>query len=196
MTVEQLVDRIIQREVAPRERGRPWADVSAHGVVSDRGGWTKAGVTVLTLGQWRKLGRQATRQELESMTEAECRAIYAEGYVKPFEFVPDPLREQLVDWAVTSGHARPAQALQDALQERGTYLGKIDGVLGPKTREALLQDPEPRRTYNDVLKARLAFYRDIALRETDVRMFLHDHRSSQLHNLAGWQNRALDFVLS
>jgi lysozyme family protein len=195
-TLDSIIDGVIARELHQSERGKPWADVRAREHPADRGGLTKAGITVTTLGEWRQLGRRATRVELESMTEDECRAIYRARYARPFEGIPEPLRSLMVDWAVTSGHDDPTKALQASLRSRGVYGGAVDGIFGAKTRAALLRDQHQRETYQDVFKARIAFYRDLALRDPEVRTFLETHPRTQLHFLAGWQNRALEFALS
>lgn len=194
-TVDAIIDAVIARELHASERGQPWSAVRAREHPADRGGWTKAGITVKTLGQWRHLGRQATRAELEAMSEEEAREIYRARYVRPFEFAAEPLKSLLVDWGVTSGPDDPSRALQTALRDRGVYTGPIDGICGAWTKAALLRDQEHRTTYRDVFRARVVFYVRLALRDPDVVAFMDAHPSTQLRNLAGWVNRALEFSI-
>lgn len=49
---------------------------------ADRGGPTKYGITASTLGEWRKLGRTATEEEVQALTEQEARQIYFTNYVQ------------------------------------------------------------------------------------------------------------------
>jgi lysozyme family protein len=129
------------------------------------------------------------------MTLDECRAIYRTKYVGPFALVPEPLRSLLVDWAVTSGHDDPTRALQRALRARGVYVDPIDGLFGPKTRAAIVHDPQPRETYRDVFAARIRFYTMLGLNDPDVVDFVDKHPKTQLRNVVGWINRCLEFQL-
>lgn len=193
-TTDQIIDGILERELHPSERRKPWDAVVARERAADRGGWTRAGITAKTLGLHRKLGRQATRAELDAMSEQECRAIYHALYVGPFAMVPEPLRSLLVDWAVTSGPDDPTRALQRALAARGVYADAIDGIFGLNTRAALIHDPDQHATYRDVLRARVRFYVALALDDAAVARFLEAHPTVNLHNLRGWVNRALEFA--
>lgn len=182
MTVDELTARIVQREGGLSDRP------------SDRGRLTKYGITAHTLGLWRKLNRNANRKEIEALTVREAQDIYAAWYVTPFEWMPDPLRELCVDWAVTSGTHPPATALQTALYARGTYTGDIDGILGPLTKRAVARTTDLTAVYREVLATRLRFYLDLGF-DGEVRRFLAEHPTTQLHNVRGWCNRTLEFSL-
>jgi lysozyme family protein len=89
MTVDQLITGILLREGGYRDDP------------SDRGGPTNFGITAATLGEWRRLGRPATRDEVRALETPEARAIYRARYVRPFETVPfGELQAQLVDIGV------------------------------------------------------------------------------------------------
>lgn len=181
MTVEAIIDGILERE----------GGYSDH--PADRGGPTKYGITAKTLGLWRHLGRHATRAEVQALTEAEAREIYAAEYVHPFRAVPMPLQVLVVDWGVTTSRVTVVRALQEALQRRGHYDGAIDGILGPQTRTGLGQAPIAL-IYADVLGRRMAFYEALAF-DVQAREFLRTHPDTQLHFLRGWQARCRRFLV-
>lgn len=183
LPIDQIIDSVLRREGG-------YIDHAA-----DRGGPTKYGITAGTLGEWRGWNRPATRREVKALDLETARAIYRKKYVAPFESLPEPLRSLMADWTVTSGSDDPVSALQAALQRRGIYTGRIDGVIGPKTRAAVVADPDQRRTYLDVLAARIRFYVRLALADKKVVAFRHAQPDTDLENLAGWTNRAVEFLL-
>lgn len=162
---------------------------------ADRGGPTKYGITARTLADWRGLDRLATAEEVQALDIDTARAIYRTRYVTPFDWLSDPLRSLVVDWAVTSGSDDPMRALQVSLRQRGIYNGPVDGIAGPRTKGAVVVDSDPRRTYLDVFTARVRFYAHLALDDPKVRAFRKEHPDTQLEFLAGWMSRALEFVL-
>ncbi len=97
---------------------------------ADRGGPTKYGITAATLGEWRGLGRPASREEVNALTEREARAIYTKSYLKDPGFSQirnAKLRDLLLDCAVHHGPRRAAIWLQEAVGV------KADGIIGPMT---------------------------------------------------------------
>lgn len=163
---------------------------------ADKGGWTRGGITAKNWGAYRRLGRPATPSELNAITELDALDFYYERYVRlpGLESVPDDsLRALLVDWTFTSWSDDPIKALQQSLAARLLYDGPIDGVLGPKTKAALLMDRAPRQTYREVLAARIRFYLGLAF-DDQVDAFLESHPTSQLQNARGWVNRCLEFL--
>ena len=143
----------------------------------DHGGATNMGVTVTTLSSWRK--NQCSTDDVRMLTEAEARQILTELYLtKPGldQIRDDQLRSLAVDWAVNSGPAAPAKALQvyfglsvDGLLGPVT-IGKINAAYAPKTRAALLA--ERIRSYGRIITA----------------------NPSQSAFAAGWLNRVADQV--
>lgn len=109
MTVDAILDEVLERERGLREAVR-----------RPDGSWdplTLDGITAVTLGEWRRLGRPATRAELLASTPAERRAIYHRRYVEAPGFTPDrvpfdPLRVHLIDFGVNSGPPRAVRYLQ------------------------------------------------------------------------------------
>jgi lysozyme family protein len=168
----------------------------ARSLVSDRGGLTRGGITAASWGEWLSLGRPATAEELDAITEAQALEFYYARYVAlpGLDRVNDQqLRALLIDWAFTSSPDDPIKALQQALRSRDLYDGAIDGILGTQTKTALFKDRDPRATYRRVLAARVQFYLDLAI-DAQAKAFLGAHPSTQLHNLRGWTNRCLEFL--
>ena len=146
---------------------------------ADRGGPTKFCITAATLGDWRRLGRAATAQEVSALTTDEARAIYRQRYVAGpgFEGIShQPLLALLVDAGVHSGPKRAVEWLQTALGVTA------DGILGLRTRAALGQ-ADPVAVYRQVLAARLRFL---------GRLITNDRRQAAF--AAGWMNRMAEWA--
>jgi lysozyme family protein len=181
MTVDTLIDGLILREGGYVDHP------------GDHGGPTRFGITAVTLGVHRSLGRAATREEVRALDLHEARAIYRGQYVSRYEELPDPLRVLLVDYAVMSGHVAATTALQSGLKAQGVYAGPLDGIIGAGTRTALEAVTDQRRLFLDVLDHRRRHYLRLA-KDALVRQFLADHPTSQLQFSDGWQNRVWEFV--
>lgn len=163
--------------------------------VADRGGLTRGGITATAWGSYKKLGRPATATELDAITTEEALQFWYQEYCVRlgFDKIPDHrLQSLLIDWAYTS-YDDPGKALQSSLKARGLYDGKIDGIVGPKTKAALLKDPDIAQLYRDVFIARLKHYLRCAW-DADVQKFVADKPATQLRNFPGWMNRTLEFV--
>ena len=101
---------------------------------ADRGGATNFGITAATLGDWRGLGRPASREEVKALTEREARAIYTKRYLTDTrigEIKNAKLRDLMLDCAVHHGPSRATKWLQEAVGV------PADGKIGPKTLEAV-----------------------------------------------------------
>jgi lysozyme family protein len=159
-----IIDDIIRRE-GSKYTNHP----------EDRGGPTKYGITLETLR--RATNPYATANDVASLTEQHARAIYADLYVKPFEWIDDePLRELMVDCAVQHGVNRAVKFLQAAVG------ATVDGVVGEKTQAAYRFRPRVI-VYRRVLAERIKFYGDIIT-----------HDPSQAVFAAGWMRRVAEFV--
>jgi len=100
---------------------------------ADAGGPTNMGITAATLGEWRLLGRVATREEVQALTRQEAEAIYAVRYLSPFRDIEDAkLRHYLIDLGVLRGPRKAAQMLQAQV---GT---EQDGWIGKETLAAMV----------------------------------------------------------
>lgn len=177
MSIDNLITQIIAREGGAQYTNR----------ASDKGGPTKYGITLATLSASR--GR-ATAEEVQALGEAEARAIYRKMYVEDPGFLKitdDGLQELLVDWGVNSGPGTAVTWLQMAVGVA------VDGVLGPNTLNAIERITSPV-VYSRVAKQRLRFYVRLALGGAKVRAFRKDNRDTDLENLEGWCNRAMEFL--
>lgn len=147
---------------------------------ADRGGPTKYGITASTLETWRKLGRPATVEDVQNMTEAEARDIYASLYVAGpgFDKLPDgALKDLLVDSAVLHGTGRALAWLRKAL-------GSGSGNAPVTNEEAkLLQDQAVRAdVYRSVLADRARLFGAIL------------KKPAQSVFAVGWLNRLAEFI--
>ena len=143
----------------------------------DRGGPTKYGVTVKSLSAWR--GHPCTRTDVLDLEEGEARAILSEIYVaRPnFDKINDAeVRNLVVDWGVNSGPTNAIRALQCATDQQA------DGVLGPNSIAAVNR-VEPRKLFNQILAARLAFIGKLISRDPSQSVFAE-----------GWMNRLAEFL--
>jgi lysozyme family protein len=154
---------------------------------ADKGGPTKGGITYAILLAWRfRQGRTASIADLINLDLDEAKAILLAWYLEPFTWIIDgDLQALCADWAVTSGPDDPTRAIQRALDLTP------DGIAGPLTRAAA-RTADQAALYRHVWRERLRFYVTIVLNDKDVRALMHDRPTTQLHNLRGWLNRALE----
>lgn len=176
MTVEQVVDGIIERE------GREYTNRAA-----DRGGPTKFGITWKTLGAWRRLGRPATPEEVQALEEPEAREIYRFKYIDEpnFDDLQDErLRVIVVDAGVLHGPVSAIKMLQRAVGVTA------DGVIGPRTIEAA----SAPTTCGNMVRQRVERCLDLVINTEAFQQFLRDHPKEDAHNLRGWIRRAVSFA--
>lgn len=154
---------------------------------------TNFGITAQTLGNWRKLGRRATVEEVRALTPDEAKQIYRKIFIEDPGFVHDKvpdedLRLQLVDFGVNSGPGRAIRWLQRIIECHTT------GVMDEETVEALqqLRNAEGRvglnllAIVNDALVAARCYMIDRAV----------DTKLISAKNEEGLESRALSFFLS
>lgn len=171
MTVDQILDSILTHEGGYQEDAADRANLGGKAA-------TNYGITAGTLGEWRKLGRPATKAEIKALTRDEARAIYARRFVQPFEWVPFPaLQVALVDFGVASGVQTAVRALQKVVDV------PVDGVIGPVTRVAVAAMPW-KLTLGAVTAARCKHCSDLAEKDGSQRSFLR-----------GWVKRAVSFLV-
>lgn len=166
MTANELIDQIIQRE---------------GGYVNhpdDRGGPTKFGITLLTLGAYRRAPVNA--DDVRALTVEEAKTIYRTMYVDEpkFSTVKDErLRALLVDSGVQHGTRRAIRWLQGALGGLAE-----DGILGTHTHAAL-EAADPAEVYRKVLARRMKYYGEI----------VRDNPSQSVF-IVGWLTRLSEFL--
>lgn len=191
ITTDQIIDDVLRREL--HQSDRTWGGSLARLHAADKGGWTRGGITAASWGLHMGWSRQATRAELDAITESHARAFYERLYVRPWIGYPDPLRLLLIDFGVTTSHRNVHRCLQRALRDMGQYSGPIDGIVGKQTKAALDAVTDARRLYLGVLEHRARHYLALAF-DSQVRQFLRTHPMTQLHNALGWLARCLPFV--
>ena len=151
----------------------------------DLGGATNFGITQVTLGEFRHLGRPATAEEVKNMPVEEAKMIYGQKYIEGpgFDSIAwDKLRALVVDMFVNHGPRGATLLFQKALGLPG------DGILGPRTLAAIStpasQSTEKSQSVFDaILAERIRFY---------GRIITHDPTQSKF--AAGWLDRAADFL--
>jgi lysozyme family protein len=166
MTEDELIDGILERE---------------GGFVNDpvdHGGVTNFGITAAAWGQYKNLNRPGTVAEMQAITRADAVEFYRQKYIvnSAFKAVKyEPLRAQLIDFAVNSGETRATRWLQRAIGLPAT------GTLDAETLTNLNTLP-PALVNNALVAARVAMYQRIVQSEP-----------AQVKFLRGWINRAVSF---
>lgn len=94
------------------------------------------------------------------------------------EQLPEGVGEACFDAAVNCGLREATHWLQQTLIGQGTYLGTLDGLIGPQTLQAAFQ--RPQATLPKILDLRRAYYNELAKQDR----FKED--------LDGWLNRVND----
>lgn len=137
----------------------------------DAGGPTRWGITLAVLSEWRE--RHTSAADVANLERAEAEAIYRARYIKPFDMLPDGLRQNVVDMGVNAGVSRAARLCQQLVG------AKVDGVIGPATaREAGSRDWTALYSV-----MRIAFYESLI-----------ERKPSQIRYRNGWRNRAMRFM--
>jgi len=166
MTDDEILNKILEEEGGYSNRA------------SDRGGPTKYGITATTLGLWRRLGRQATRKEVQDLTPDEAKAIYRMKFIMPLSWITDPnLRAQAIDFGVNSGPGVAVMKIQSLLGVT------VDGIVGPETLAAMTK-ANPKLVNNSLVASRIHLLSGIV-----------DHDATQVANLHGWVRRAVSFFV-
>jgi lysozyme family protein len=151
---------------------------------------TNWGITKRTYESF--LGRKVTSAEMRSMTPEQAGRVYWKLFITNYGFdriAYEPLQVLLVDYHVNSGIDDVARAVQ-------TVLGlTVDGIYGPKTRQAVERCADPHLLYLEVWKHRSRKLVDEALDDPSVQTFLSAHPESDLAELRGWNNRILQLLV-
>ena len=165
MTDVEIIEAIIEREGG-------YVDHPA-----DKGGPTKYGITIGTLGQWR--GHPVSDDDVKALFIEEARLIYGQRYLKAPGFdqiVDSKLRAFIVDAGVNHGPTAATKMLQRAVG------AKVDGVMGPDTL-LKLGHADAQRIYLEACAERVVFYGGIVTRNPEQAVFA-----------LGWANRVAQFI--
>lgn len=169
--VERMIDDILRRE---------------GGFVNhpnDRGGPTRFGITLRTLGKWRRTGVDA--EDVRNLGIEEAEAIYRANYFTgpKIHLLPERLQPLMFDMSINHGPATAVKLLQRTLNDAG-FGCSVDGGIGEETvrcakaAEAALA----QQLVNRLVEQRVALYRAIVAGDASQKVFL-----------AGWMNRASEF---
>jgi lysozyme family protein len=167
MTESELIDGILTREGGFTNNPH------------DAGGPTNFGITAASWGTYARLGRVATADEVGAISRDQAIAYYRSTYVDngPFAAIDaEPLRVQLIDFAVNSGTSRAIRWLQRTIGV------PVTGVLDVPTHTAVSAAP-PVLINNALVAARISMYSGIV-----------ENDSTQAVFLRGWIARALTFM--
>lgn len=119
--------------------------------------------------------------DIRAMTRGDAAAIYRRQFWERYGY--DKIRSQAVaekvfDLSVNTGPGRAHRILQEALGRSGRRV-KVDGQLGPRTREAV-NSVDGRQLLADIRLEQLSFYRQLVVRKASLSEFLR-----------GWERRAV-----
>lgn len=144
---------------------------------------TNRGVTQFALSEF--LGRQATLEEVQNLTEDQARAVYKRDYfTRPgLEKLPPGLQEVMLDGSINHGPGAAIRQLQRVLRQFG-FDTAVDGGIGPQTIEHAYQAARlhGRGVADALIEHRRDFYKRLA----------RDPRRDDANKLAGWMNRMDD----
>jgi lysozyme family protein len=177
----------IIKEVIRREGG--YVDDPADG-----GGATNHGISLKYI---RGIGLDVNEDgiideaDIAEVTEKQAALLYKQDFYYKYGYdnLDKNFRAIMLDMAVMSGGARASTILQETLNdlESDPEL-KEDGLIGPRTVKALnycIKVYGVPSVMNALTIKRIEFYRAIC-----------DRRPSQLRFLAGWTNRAQEFLIA
>jgi lysozyme family protein len=148
---------------------------------ADKGGPTRWGITAKTLGNWRKLGRAATPEEVKALERDEACAIYRARYwdaCRCGEMEDQLVAAKVFDLAVNCGPAAAIRMLQKAANRCQPAVLAVDGAIGPKTLAAV-SACLPGELVIEMVHVATEFYLAIVNRTPSQRVFLK-----------GWLRRA------
>lgn len=153
-------------------------------LASDKGGPTNLGITQETLSHY--LGKNASIEDVQDLTiEVACEIYEKNYYYGPhIDKLPQSIQPVVLDMAVNSGSRQAIKTLQKVINDAKIVPCEVDGVCGPGTCRAAMLTCQSigKDLINDIVDARLRFYKQIA-----------GNNPSQLVFLRGWEKRAESF---
>jgi lysozyme family protein len=180
MTVDDLIVDVLRREGG-------YTDHPA-----DKGGATNFGISLryaTGIGLDLDGDGDTDADDIRLVTADKAARLYRmDFYTTPrIDTLPEPIQPVTFDWAVNSGPPRAIMGVQSVLVQAGFLPNgprALDGVIGPKTRQAAGQAQSEMGPYfvNAIVCERENFYRRIVRNRPDQAVFLK-----------GWLNRAGEF---
>jgi len=148
---------------------------------NDSGGATNKGISWKT---WRKFAKEdldlePTLDNLKKISNEQAEIIYKKRYwdAGGFDKIQNPkLALMSYDWTITSGGA--GKKIQKLLNEEFNQNLSLDGVIGPKTIQAMNSVGDSSILTSRITDIRKEYYRELAVNETKNVKFL-----------TGWLNR-------
>lgn len=127
---------------------------------NDPGGATMQGVTQRVYDAYRR-SKGENLQGVRSIARSELEEIYRYQYwnLCGARTLPIGIDDAVFDEAVNSGVSRSVKDLQSVLAKRGLYRGKIDGVWGMLSADAIRQVNDLRGLINSLCDYRLSWLR-------------------------------------
>ena len=153
---------------------------------ADAGGPTKFGITLRDLREWRN-DPALSASDVEALTEAVARAIYAKRYISDpgFGYITDDwVRAFVVDMGVLQGKRAAVLLTQRALRTV-----TVDGVLGPETLAALAH-ANLAAIKKNLITLRMQHLIACALSDVPHEII----NSTDLKWMKGWWNRVASFL--
>ncbi len=195
INIDSILTAILKREGWPTVSNRP----------ADKGGLTKGGIVFKYYEPWlrRAKGRTITPTDFIRITEDDAREFLLDNIAGPImavSLVDTDLFALMFDWATTSYVDDPTMALQRALRQTSSAGDPdlaVDGRYGPRTDAALRRaksSGDVAGVVRAVARDRVRFYVTVALHDPAVRNFRNEHPTTDLENVKGWVNRALEFL--
>lgn len=156
-----LIDRIIERE---------------GGYTEDQGGPTNFGITIPSLGDFRK--KRVTKEDIEELDIKEAREFYLWWFKRyGLDLIENSnLQELLFDCMVNHGPDRAIRWLQTIAKVT------VDGKLGKGTSSAV--NSNSTAIYYELVGHRIKFYVELAI----------NNWSKNGPSLKGWINRGTKFI--
>lgn len=189
-TTFALVTEVLRREGWPAVTDDP----------ADLGGLSRGGVSMKHYNRWRlQQGLpELTRDEFVKIHEFEARQFFEASLFEPLRFVKDGRIFAFVsDWSVNAGPDNPIRAIQKQLQKHGFYAGAVDGIAGPKTKQAWSDASMNVEVMTDIeidlIKARIDEVMTLDL-DAPFREFLKTHPTSRARHVRGHVLRCLEFL--
>lgn len=172
MNVQDLLDDIISKE----------GGFINH--PADRGGATKYGITIRTLGRY--LGRKASIEDVKGISVDLAKEIYlAEYYYAPrINTLIEEVQPKVFDMSVNHGARNAVRIMQQVINKSGFGALTVDGFIGNMTRQALEAAYNAMDCYfiNALVDERNNFYDAIISNDPSQAVFKN-----------GWKNRSNSF---
>lgn len=158
--IDKIIEDVIRREGGDKVTNHP----------NDEGSWTRYGITIETLSQWRN--EEATPEDIKNLSKEEAKEIYKHNYyLNPkIDRLPESIQEFVFDCCVNHGPKTAIIFVQQTCNQNGYPAGKPDGIVGPKTTKAAHKFD--RQFLDELIDRRENYYYKIVENRPDQAVFL------------------------